>query len=67
MARAVREGKRDSGLAAAVSRHLVEAAHLIGPTGRLAMRPLLPEGRERWQIQLLEGRRETASGAPAGV
>ncbi len=28
----------------------------IGPTGRLAMRPLLPEGRERWQIQLLEGR-----------
>ncbi len=30
--------------------------HSIGPTGRLAMRPLLPEGRERWQIQLLEGR-----------
>jgi hypothetical protein len=29
----------------------------IGPTGRLAMQPLLPEGRERWQIQLLEGRR----------
>ena len=28
----------------------------IGPTGRLAMRPLLPEGRERWQIRLLEGR-----------
>lgn len=33
----------------------------IGPTGRLAMRPLLPEGRERWQIQLLEGR---GSGRP---
>jgi len=30
--------------------------HSIGPTGRLAMRPLLPEGRERWQIRLLEGR-----------
>lgn len=28
----------------------------IGATGRLAMRPLLPEGRERWQIRLLEGR-----------
>lgn len=28
----------------------------IGPTGCLAMRPLLPEGRERWQIRLLEGR-----------
>jgi protease PrsW len=28
----------------------------IGPTGRLAMRPLLPEGRERWQIRLLEAR-----------
>ena len=27
----------------------------IGPTGRLAMHPLLPEGRERWQIRLLEG------------
>jgi hypothetical protein len=27
----------------------------IGPTGRLAMMPLLPEGRERWQIRLLEG------------
>jgi RsiW-degrading membrane proteinase PrsW (M82 family) len=33
----------------------------IGPTGRLAMRPLLPEGRERWQIQLLEGRGGPAS------
>jgi hypothetical protein len=32
----------------------------IGPTGRLAMRPLLPEGRERWQMQLLEGK----AGAP---
>jgi RsiW-degrading membrane proteinase PrsW (M82 family) len=30
--------------------------HSVGPTGRLAMRPLLPEGRERWQIRLLEGR-----------
>jgi RsiW-degrading membrane proteinase PrsW (M82 family) len=28
----------------------------IGPVGRLAMHPLLPEGRERWQIRLLEGR-----------
>lgn len=28
----------------------------IGPTGRLAMMPLLPEGRERWQIRLLEGK-----------
>lgn len=40
--------------------HLRELAFLersIGPTGRLAMRPLLPEGRERWQIRLLEGRR----------
>ena len=40
--------------------HLRELRHLersIGPTGRLAMRPLLPEGRERWQIRLLEGRR----------
>lgn len=35
----------------------------IGPTGRLAMRPLLPEGRERWQIQLLEGR----AGGPPGA
>lgn len=31
--------------------------HAIGPTGRLAMQPLLPEGRERWQITLLEKRR----------
>ena len=37
----------------------------IGATGRLAMRPLLPEGRERWQIQLLEGR-EHAPGRHAG-
>lgn len=39
--------------------NLRELRHLersIGPTGRLAMRPLLPEGRERWQIGLLEGR-----------
>ena len=28
--------------------------HSIGPTGRLAMMPLLPEGRERWQIRMLE-------------
>jgi protease PrsW len=33
----------------------------IGPVGRMAMHPLLPEGRERWQIRLLEGR-----GAGAG-
>jgi RsiW-degrading membrane proteinase PrsW (M82 family) len=26
----------------------------IGPTGRMALAPLLPEGRERWQIGLLE-------------
>ncbi len=38
----------------------------IGPTGRLAMRPLLPEGRERWQIQLLEGRGREQRG-PAGA
>jgi len=30
--------------------------HSVGPTGRLAMMPLLPEGRERWQIRLLEGK-----------
>ncbi len=35
----------------------------IGPTGRLAMRPLLPEGRDRWQVQLLEG---SSRGAPSG-
>jgi len=34
----------------------------IGATGRLAMRPLLPEGRERWQIQLLEGRGRSPRG-----
>ena len=39
----------------------------IGPTGRLAMRPLLPEGRERWQIRLLEGQRPGgAKSPPAG-
>lgn len=38
----------------------------IGPTGRLAMRPLLPEGRERWQIRLLEMRRGRANSAAAG-
>jgi len=37
-------------------RELRYLEHSIGPTGRLAMRPLLPEGRERWQIRLLEGR-----------
>jgi RsiW-degrading membrane proteinase PrsW (M82 family) len=34
--------------------HFLERS--IGPTGRLAMMPLLPEGRERWQIRLLEGK-----------
>lgn len=37
--------------------HLRELRFLersVGATGRLAMRPLLPEGRERWQIRLLE-------------
>jgi protease PrsW len=29
----------------------------IGPTGRLAMQPLIPEGRERWQVDLLQARR----------
>jgi hypothetical protein len=28
----------------------------IGPTGQLAMHPLLPEGRERWQVRLLRSR-----------
>jgi RsiW-degrading membrane proteinase PrsW (M82 family) len=28
--------------------------HSIGATGRMALGPLLPEGRERWQIGLLE-------------
>jgi len=44
----------DAGLLA----RLAELRYLersIGPTGRLAMHPLLPEGRERWQIRLLEG------------
>jgi len=36
----------------------------IGPTGRLAMRPLLPDGRERWQIQLLEGQKASPAGRP---
>lgn len=35
--------------------HFLERS--IGPTGRLAMMPLLPEGRERWQIRLLEGKK----------
>jgi RsiW-degrading membrane proteinase PrsW (M82 family) len=41
-----------------VRAHLAELRHLertIGPTGRLALHPLLPEGRERWQIGLLQG------------
>ena len=29
--------------------------HSVGATGRLAMQPLVPEGRERWQIDLLRG------------
>jgi len=39
----------------------------VGATGRLAMRPLLPEGRERWQIRLLGGqgpRRGDSPGRP---
>jgi RsiW-degrading membrane proteinase PrsW (M82 family) len=35
--------------------HFLERS--IGATGRLAMRPLIPEGRDRWQIDLLEARR----------
>ena len=35
----------------------------VSPTGRLAMQPLLPEGRERWQIRLLEKR--SAGAGPA--
>lgn len=44
--------------------HLDELTFLeraIGPTGRLAMQPLLPEGRDRWQITLLEKRRAPAA------
>jgi RsiW-degrading membrane proteinase PrsW (M82 family) len=55
---------RAAGIEVAVDRDVVarldELRHLersVGATGRLAMQPLVPEGRERWQIELLRGPR----------
>lgn len=54
---------RAAGIEVAVDRDVVarldELRHLersVGAMGRLAMQPLVPEGRERWQIELLRPR-----------
>ena len=60
-------GMRAKGLMLAQMDELRFLERSVGPTGRLAMQPLLPEGRERWQITLLEKRRAAAAPDPRGT